>query len=588
MVNFSKVVGAASVIASSSALKYSNTQSNGHAVRVLEDERAHDWVFFPEQEAAHRGAKISSTIELKSFFSTHGKVFGLGEDHDLVLSSVRNEPGSKQTFHHFHQMVHGVKVFGGDFMVSTGSHDGVINAHGQALDSSSASHEAVEGMTVTEVQALKAAEKYLNTENPGIKPIKIKNHEAEVMWYNSKAADGEQGEITLVQHIVGHASYPFVDFDIFVDASTGDIVDFINRSSMTSPFSDPLDGEIHVYDESQGDLLVFDSTADPSPTYPTDDDEMNDLVDSTLEVKNFYQSISGGDFVTWRGYDSELKITYHLDISNAYFDGYEGIYFGTGYCVDDVISHEWSHGYTGTVNGLIYLKESGAMNEAISDIFGETIDILNNDIGVDDASVLRTEYPTQCEDYYGDAANTDDTLRWALGEDVCASNNCPKDGSLRDMYKPDCFEDPDTIYSEYYYCGRQDNGGVHTNSGVLNRLYSVLVDGGVYADPDSTSSTISVTGLGFTKMTNLMWRATNMLTSTSQFKDMAVALQTACTNSIGSDLYVPDLYSGSSTPEVSGFSISQEDCDSIDRAIIGSGMSMTSCSSYSKGNHTTM
>ena len=122
------------------------------------------------------------------------------------------------------------------------------------------------------------------------------------------------------------------------------------------------------------------------------------------------------------------------------------------------------------------------MNEAISDIFGETIDILNNDIGVDDSSVLRSEYPTQCEDYYGDATGTDDTLRWALGEGICTSTGCPQDGSIRDMYKPDCFKDPDTISSPYYYCGRQDNGGVHTNSGVLNRLYAVLVDGGVYVD----------------------------------------------------------------------------------------------------------
>lgn len=507
--------------------------------------------------------------------------------HDLVLSSAVKEPGSSQTFHHFSQMVHGVKVFGGDFMVTTGSHGGVINAHGQALDAASASHEAVESMTVSVVAAVEAAERYLSNLAHTTRPIVIKSHEAEAMWYNSGALDGEQGEITLVQHIKGHANFPYTSFDIYVDAQTGEVVDFIDRSTQTSPFSTPIDGEIRVYDESLGNELVFDSTSTPPPQYPTADEEMNELVDTTLEVKNFYQSISGGDFVTWRGYDSELKITYNLDLSNAYFDGYEGIYFGTGYIVDDVIAHEWSHGYTDTVNGLVYRKESGAMNEAISDVFGETIDLLNNDIGVDDSSVLRTEYPTQCEDYYGDAKGTDDTLRWALGEGVCPSKGCPQDGSIRDMYQPECHKNPDTVWSRYLYCGFQDSGGVHTNSGVLNRMYAVLVDGGVYEDPSKAGSTLHVNGLGFTKMTNLMWRATNMLTSTSQFKDMAVALQTACASSIGGDLFVPDLYSGSSSPAVSGFSISQTDCDQIDIAIVGSGMDQTACRRFFSGNNQT-
>jgi Zn-dependent metalloprotease len=585
MVNFSKIIGA-SVLATSSAAKFSTTVSEGHAVKILDDKRVHNWAFFPEQEEAHRGSKTDKTIELKSFFSTHGKLLGVGEKHDLVLTSVRNEPGSSQIFHHFNQMVHGVKVFGGDFMVTTGSHGGVINAHGQPLDSARASHSAVESMTVSGIAAVKAAEAYLTNLAHTTRPIHIKTHETEAMWYNSKALDGELGEVTLVQHIRGHANHPFPAFDIYINARTAEVMDFIDRSNMMSPFTSPVDGEIRVYDESLGDELVFDSTATPTQTYPTSDAEENDLVDATLEVKNFYQSISGGDFITWRGYDSELKITYNLDLANAYFDGYEGIYFGTGFCVDDVIAHEWSHGYTDTVNGLVYRKESGAMNEAISDIFGETIDILNNDIGVDDASILRTEYPTQCEDYYGDAKGTDDTLRWALGEGVCMTpDNCPQDGSLRDMYKPDCFQDPDTIYSEYYYCGRQDNGGVHTNSGVLNRMYSVLVDGGVYADPNSSSDLLAVKGLGLTKMTNLMWRATNMLTSSSQFADMAVALQTACSTSIGGQIFVPDLYSGSTSPAVSGFSISQSDCDQVDLAVRGSGMDQTSCSKF-MGNQT--
>jgi hypothetical protein len=93
-----------------------------------------------------------------------------------------------------------------------------------------------------------------------------------------------------------------------------------------------------------------------------------------------------------------------------------------------------------------------------------------------------------------------------MGENVTTSyyNN---DGSLRDMYKPECFIHPGDVLSDYFSCTTYaDNGGVHKNSGILNRLYAVLVDGGEYADPDSSGQTITVDGLGFVKATNLFWR----------------------------------------------------------------------------------
>ena len=50
----------------------------------------------------------------------------------------------------------------------------------------------------------------------------------------------------------------------------------------------------------------------------------------------------------------------------------------TGVSSDDTVSHEWGHAYTEYTSGLIYQWQSGAMNEAYSDIWGETADILND------------------------------------------------------------------------------------------------------------------------------------------------------------------------------------------------------------------
>ena len=70
----------------------------------------------------------------------------------------------------------------------------------------------------------------------------------------------------------------------------------------------------------------------------------------------------------------------------------------TNYCdgvsSDDVVAHEWGHAYTEYTSGLIYQWQPGAMNEAYSDIWGETVDLINgrqdDDEGDIDARRVRT------------------------------------------------------------------------------------------------------------------------------------------------------------------------------------------------------
>jgi len=343
-------------------------------------------------------------------------------------------------------------------------------------------------------------------------------------------------------------------------------------------FNDDEDDAYSYYedpDRYSNYTLVFDTTSGDY-TYPTNDAEMNLLIDNTLYVKYMYYSLSNGTYLTWNETDTDLNIEYNLSIANAYFDSYWGIHFGTGYITDDVVSHEWSHGYTQTGCGLIYQYESGAMNEAFSDIFGESVDILNLD--TTDPDHLRTVWPTSCHETlnsaYGIPPGDDPGTRWSMGENV-TTHYPNKDGSIRDMYKPECFFHPSTTVADYYSCTTYaDNGGVHKNSGVLNRLYSVLVDGGEYSDPSSTTGgTLSVYGLGMNKATNLFWRAHQELTPTSQYLDFATALSATCTLNIGAELYFPNVFN--STIYVLDDTITAADCDNVNTAITGSGMADT-------------
>ena len=54
--------------------------------------------------------------------------------------------------------------------------------------------------------------------------------------------------------------------------------------------------------------------------------------------------------------------------------------------------------------------------------------------------------------------------------------------------------------SASYTCGPTDGGGVHTNSGVPNHTFALLVDGGTYNGQ-------TITGIGLTKAAHIFWHA---------------------------------------------------------------------------------
>jgi Zn-dependent metalloprotease len=119
----------------------------------------------------------------------------------------------------------------------------------------------------------------------------------------------------------------------------------------------------------------------------------------------------------------------------------------------DFVGHEMAHGVTERTAGLIYRDQSGAMNEAFSDILGES-----------------------AESYHH--GQTD----WQLGSQMSRR--------LRDMSNPGAFDvvperpSPSRM-SEILlpddpalddYPGR-DNGGVHFNSGIINHAFYQLAEG---------------------------------------------------------------------------------------------------------------
>ncbi|MBZ0288159.1 MAG: M4 family metallopeptidase, partial [Anaerolineae bacterium] len=182
-------------------------------------------------------------------------------------------------------------------------------------------------------------------------------------------------------------------------------------------------------------------------------------------------------------------------LANAFWDGQQMIYGDGGFfAADDVVAHELTHGVTEFSSSLFYFYESGAINESMSDIFGELLDQSN-------------------------ASGTDSlTVKWQMGEDVAPF------GAIRNMANPPIFDQPDRTQSALYWKYTGDNGGVHFNSGVSNKAAYLMAQGGTFNGR-------TITALGNDKTSAIFYEVnTNLLTSGADFSILGAAIVQACNN----------------------------------------------------------
>ena len=167
------------------------------------------------------------------------------------------------------------------------------------------------------------------------------------------------------------------------------------------------------------------------------------------------------------GFDDQsalAKATVHFgsNLVNAYWTGSE-LLFGDGdgstaneLAVLDVVAHEYGHALTDYTSNLIYLNESGALNEGYSDILGALVEFWAQPDG-------SADYPL----------STPGTSDWLIGEDSWLSQE-----ALRNLRDPVAYSFPAYYQGTNWYFGDSDNGGVHNNSNVLCHAFYLLAEGG--------------------------------------------------------------------------------------------------------------
>jgi bacillolysin len=434
----------------------------------------------------------SPALVARAFFGSYGAAFGI-RDQATELRVIGTEAGTGgRSAVRFQQLHAGVPVLGGELVVNLDADRNVLSANGEALpDAKVATSPQVGSAAAREAAVAAVAKTHAGS------PIRLKATVPSLWIYDSRILGGPGlARPVLVWRLEVKGGDGAVNELVLVDAANGSVALRIDQIENALP------------------QRVICDAANSSAQYPcaspvrveggptSTNAEVNQAYDYAGHTFDFFSTHFGRNSVDNQGHLLTSTVRYceaGCPFINAFWDGQQTV-FGPGVMADDVVGHEFTHAVTQFTANLFYYYQSGAINESISDVFGEFID-LTNGVGDDTAGV-----------------------RWLVGEDITAA------AEFRNMANPPAKGDPDTMTSPNYTADpdddnpNNDSGGVHTNSGVNNKAAFLMTDGESFHGHN-------VIGLGIPKVARIYYTVlTTMLTSASDYADLGSALQQACVN----------------------------------------------------------
>lgn len=454
-----------------------------------------------------------------------------------LTNSQKDELGF--THNRYAEFYKNLPVAGGTILIH--ERDGnveLINGHAFAVKTKDAGAGLAE--TAAFAEALKAvpATQYIwqgdTAKMPKAYNMLKQRPTGELLW--APSAQEADAALRLAYRYDIYAIKPFSRTFVYVDAETGDILRKMNRitdfnatgtantlfsGQQTIITDSTAPNDFTLWDLTRGNgIHTWDMNTDTDPWFAVDFTDANNAWTSntnldkaaldvhwgTEQVYDYYKTVHSRN--GFDNADAELNNFIHFDVDmvNAFWDG-SALYFGDGDASTgfdpvvslDVVGHEFTHAVTSYSANLDYWYESGALNESFSDILGNAIE----------AHVKPT------------------SANWKMAEDVTTNGS-----GFRSMADPNADFNPDTYLGTYWDFSSNDNGGVHTNSGVQNFWFYLLSDGG--SGTNDNGDSYSVTGIGIADAAKIAYRAlTVYLTNTSQYTDARDASIQAATDLFG-------------------------------------------------------
>jgi vibriolysin len=379
----------------------------------------------------------------------------------------------------FRQTKNGLDVLGGELVVHV--RDGVVYAvNGGARDDLQVRTEPkLDGPSAVQAAlASSSSVEQLDTNNHALLAYKLQGNQLVLVY---------QVDVTGIDY----EGTPVWD-TVLVNAVDGTIVDRMphihtakNREMHNLNHGTSLPGPLS---RTEGQAAVADS-------------DVNTNYDRLGATYDCYSALFGRDSYNGAGAKLISSVHYSNNYVNAYWNNTQMVYGdGDGTTATslarsmDVTAHELTHAVTSTESNLTYSGESGGLNEAMSDIFGNV-----------------------CE-WYADgqvvSANT-----WMVGEDIWTPPVFDDD-ALRYMHDP--VLDGGSLD---FWTPSAGNVDVHYSSGIANLAFKLLSTGGTHP---RGKSPVNVTGIGIEKAAQIFYRANrDLLTPSSNFAAAKTATEQA-------------------------------------------------------------
>ncbi len=450
-----------------------------------------------------------------TFLEDHADAFGIAGG-ELGISETSSTQGGGIAVH-TQQEVDGVPVLAGELIVNLTDDNQVLSVSGEALPVGSLDTDPALSRDEAATAAIAAV-----AEETGVAEDALAADDQGLRVYDPRLF-GEDGGTVLARSLqVYSPEDAAVVKEALVDANSGDVVRIneLVHSVLNREVCDSNNVRT-AFQDCTAPVLTEGGTCTPAPCFA----DVQNAYDFNGQTYNFYNARWGRDSLDGAGMQLTATVRFCTNTTmpnptpppptvfqdpcpynNATFVPFtpataSQAYYGQAWTSDDIVAHELGHGVTNFESALVYQNESGAMNESLSDVFGEALDLVNG-AGTDTAAT-----------------------RWQIGED-CTGTGC---GVLRDMEVPPNFGDPDKMTSPNWKFWTADNGGVHSNSGVSNKAMFLLTDGGTF-------NTHTVTAIGLEKAIRVYYEAqTDILTSGADYGALANALRQACTNITGTN-----------------------------------------------------
>jgi len=453
---------------------------------------------------------LTGTIEdaesFRMFMRKNRALFGLrNPDIELVQKSASiGELGNKHI--RFKQKFDGLPVWKSELVAQFSPQGNLISVHGAYASTPQVVNTQP---AISEMQALDLA-RQTKPELTGAKQLGI----PELVIYPS-----DTSEPRLVWRLVLEKSLSEV-WEIFLDAQTGETLLSFNRVPTNNSSGSGVDladvlRPLNVWQEGADYYLInaskpmFDTLSNPpdltetwgaiivgdgrnefdlayhvvapasvGPWFPVD---AVSAAYNLSETYDYFQNSHGLLSIDGAGSNLVGIVRFGSNFANAFFrPDINRMFFGDlePYAASlDVVAHEVSHGVIFAIAGLVYLNQSGALNESFADIFAE-----------------MTEKQSR------------GTPDWLIGSELSEPlRSFANPGALQ--YAPD---KPYPSKMSEFVSTNDDNGGVHINSSIINHAFYLLAEGLPGA-------------IGSRNAEQIFFRAMNKLVPLSDFQDMRVA-----------------------------------------------------------------